>query len=60
MKKSFFIECILCAILLFTGITLYYREHEKTAEVGTFTDIKPSNASFGDFTASVFSEFFDE
>ena len=60
MKKSFYAEWILCAILLFAGIAVHCSGCGKTAEAGTFSESIPSNASFRDFTGSVFSELFDE
>ena len=56
MRNTFFIECILCALLLFSGIILSFRENQTVAEAGTFGGNVISNDTFEDFSKNLFRE----
>lgn len=56
MKKTFFIECILCVLLLFTSITLSLSENKKAAQAGTFGNSYYSNDTFEDLSENLLSK----
>ena len=56
MRKSFFIEIILCALLIFTSFTLHYRESNKVASVGAFGRTSISNDTFEDLSNNLLKE----
>lgn len=58
MKKTFLFECVLCAILLFAGITIAFRENSKATEAGAFGNILLSNDTFEDLSRNLLGELF--
>ena len=56
VRKLFFVEIILCALLIFTSFTLHYHGSKKVAVVGAFGHSAISNDTFEDLSENLLKE----
>ena len=58
MKKTLLMECLLCALLLFSCLFLSWCKETKVAQAGAFSGACFSNDTFEDLSNNLLGEMF--
>ncbi len=54
---SLFFQCLLCCVIIFSGLSIRYRQNNKAVEVSGFGYNQQSNDSFSDLAQRLYESF---